>query len=131
MELSSGNHIDTIFVCQYIYRSLYRTTIAQSQPRRIKTQDAAGGPERKLVRARGCSQDGLRTARLAKRKCLATHALCSRFPKCPRERNQVSRLPTRNLCPPAPDIPGGRVKFRWRRKRALPGRTFCASPALS
>src|SRR6267154_1630037 len=131
MGLSYGNHIDTVFVCQCIYRSLYSTTVAQSHPKGIKTRDAAEGPERKLVRARGCSQDGLRTARLAKRKCLATHVLCSRFPKCPRERSSVSRLPAGNLCPPAPDIPGGRVRFRWRRKRALPGRTSCASPVLS
>src|SRR6266403_3453377 len=47
--LSYGNHIDSVFVGQCIYRSLYSTTVAQSQPRRIKTQDAAEGPERKLV----------------------------------------------------------------------------------
>src|SRR6266404_1108 len=52
MGLSYGNHIDTVFVCQCIYRSLYRTTVAQSYPGRIKTRDAAGGPERKLVRPR-------------------------------------------------------------------------------
>src|SRR6267142_1395280 len=52
MGLSYGNHIDTVFVCQYIYRSLYRTTIAQSYPRRIKTIDAAELPARKLVRPR-------------------------------------------------------------------------------
>src|SRR5712664_1140002 len=131
MGLSYGNHIDTVCVCQYVYRSLYRTTVAQSYPKGIKTRDAAEGPERKPVRACCCTQDGRRTARLSKRKCLATHALCSRFPKCPRERSSVFRLPTGNRCHPGPDIPGGRVKFRWKRKRAQPGRTFCASPVHS
>src|SRR6266481_1172218 len=51
IELSYGNHIDIAFVCQYVYRLLYRTTGAQPRTWEFGTSDGGEGLERKPVRA--------------------------------------------------------------------------------
>src|ERR1700731_4296829 len=68
MGLSYGNYIDRDIVCQYLYRSTHRITITRLRCGEIRTPDASEGRERKRVRARDCTQDDRRTARLRKQR---------------------------------------------------------------